>query len=162
MTISDGDDTIGQDTTMKDRKFIALSSFFFLLFFAGIATVALQQPTSQILRARNANPSPLKSFIIVFPQIGVAADETSGKQPTQIKVSVFMRDETGAVLPARTVQLTASSIVSIKPGDTVATDDLGMAQFFISSTEKGTVKLTAVDVASQTTVSNTPTVEFTE
>lgn len=147
---------------MKDKKFIALASFFFLIFFAGIATVALQQPTSQVLRAKNANPSALKSFIIVFPQIGVAAGEGSSKTPTQIKVSAFIRDENGSVLPGRTVQLTTDPAVFVKPADTVSTDNLGMAQFFLTSSQKGTVKITAKDIASQTAISNTPTVEFTE
>ncbi|MBI3380283.1 Ig-like domain-containing protein [Candidatus Gottesmanbacteria bacterium] len=147
---------------MKDRKFLALTSFFFLLFFAGIATVALQKPTNQILRAKNVNPSPLKSFIIVFPQIGVAGDEGSDKKPTQIKVSVFIRDEGGSVLPGRSVQLATTPTSSIKPADTVSTDNLGMAQFFITSNTAGTVKLTATDLGSNTSVSNSPTVEFTQ
>lgn len=147
---------------MKDRKFIALASFFFLLFFAGVATVALQKPTSQVLRAKNTNPSALKSFIIVFPQVAVAGDETGDKKATQIKVSVFIRDESGAGLSGRTVRLTTDPNSNIKPGDTLSTDNLGMAQFFISAVSPGTVKLTATDVASNTTVSNSPTVEFTQ
>lgn len=147
---------------MKDKKFAALSLLFFLLFFAGIVTVAMQKPTSQILRAKNVNPSPLKSFIIVFPQIGTAGNENSDKKPTQIKVSVYIRDESGSVLSGRSVQLTTSPAVTTKPADTVSTDNIGMAQFFISSSQKGTVKLTATDVASNTTVANSPTVEFTE
>lgn len=147
---------------MKDKKFAALSLLFFLLFFAGIVTVAIQKPTSQILRAKNVNPSPLKSFIIVFPQIGTAGNENSDKKPTQIKVSVYIRDESGSVLSGRSVQLTTSPAVTTKPADTVSTDNIGMAQFFISSSQKGTVKLTATDVASNTTVANSPTVEFTE
>lgn len=147
---------------MKDRKFIALASFFFLLFFAGVATVALQKPTSQVLRAKNTNPSALKSFIIVFPQVGTAGDETDDKKATQIKVSVFIRDESGTVLPGRTVRLTTDPNSNIKPGDTLSTDNLGMAQFFISAVSPGTIKLTATDVASNTTVSNSPTVEFTQ
>ena len=132
---------------MKDKKFIALSLLFFLLFFAGIVTVAIQKPTSQILRAKNVNPSPLKSFIIVFPQIGTAGNENSDKKPTQIKVSVYLRDESGSVLSGRSVQLTSSPAVTTKPADTVSTDNIGMAQFFISSSQKGTVKLTATDVS---------------
>lgn len=147
---------------MKDRKFVALASFFFLLFFAGIAVVALQKPTSQILRAKNVNPSPLKSFIIVYPQMGVAGQENSDKKPTQIKVSVFIRDEGGSVLTGRSVQLATSPTTNIKPADTISTDNLGMAQFFISAASPGTVKLTATDIASNTTVSNSPTVEFTQ
>jgi len=147
---------------MKDRKFIALVSFFFLLFFAGIVTVALQKPTSQVLRAKNTNPSALKSFIIVFPQVGVAGEETADRKPTQIKVSVFIRDESGAVLPGRTVRLTTDPDIKIKPADNLSTDNLGMAQFFISAVSPGTVKLTATDVASNTTISNSPTVEFTQ
>lgn len=147
---------------MKDKKFLALASFFFLLFFAGIATVALQQPTSQVLRAKNVNPSSLKSFIIVFPQIGVIESEASTKTPTQIKVSVYVRDESGSVLPGRTVQLTTEPSVSVKPADTVSTDKLGMAQFLLTSTQKGTVKIFAKDIDSQTIISNSPTIEFTE
>ncbi len=147
---------------MKDKTFAALSLLFFLLFFAGIVTVALQKPTNQILRAKNVNPSPLKSFIIVFPQIGTTGNENSDKKPTQIKVSVYIRDESGSVLPGRSVQLTTSPTVTTKPADTVSTDNLGMAQFLISASEKGTVKLTATDISSNTTVANSPTVDFTE
>ncbi len=147
---------------MKDKKFAALSLLFFLLFFAGIVTVALQKPTNQVLRAKNVNPSPLKSFIIVFPQIGTAGNENSDKKPSQIKVSVYIRDESGSVLPGRSVQLTTSPAVTTKPADTVATDNLGMAQFYISASEKGTVKLTATDLSSNTAVANSPTVDFTE
>ncbi len=147
---------------MKDRRFVILSSLFFLVFIGVIAMVALQKPTSQILRAKNISPSPLKSFIIVFPQIGTAGNENSVKKPTQIKVSVYIRDESGSGLPERSVQLTASPTVTTKPSNTVLTDNLGMAQFFISSLEKGIVKLTATDVESRITVANSPTVEFTE
>lgn len=147
---------------MKDKKFAALASIFFLLFFAGIALVALQKPTSQILRAKSSNPSPLKSFIIVFPQIGTAGDENTQKKPTQIKVSVFIRDESGSGLSGRNVQLSTSPSVVIKPADTVSTNNLGMAQFFISSSQNGKVKITASDTATNTTLSNTPTVEFTK
>lgn len=148
--------------TMKDKKFVALASFFFLLFFGGIAVVALQKPTTQILRAKNSNPSALKSFIIVFPQIATAGDENSTNKSTQVKVSVFIRDEGGSVLPARSVQLTTSPSVNIKPADTVITDNLGNAQFFITSSASGVVKLTATDLGSNITINNTPTVEFTE
>lgn len=147
---------------MKDKKFVALSLLFFLLFFAGIVTVAIQKPTNQILRAKNVNPSPLKSFIIVFPQIGTIGNENSDKKPSQIKVSVYIRDESGSVLPGRSIQLTTSPAVNTKPADTVSTDNLGMAQFFLSSAEKGTVKLTATDISSNTTIANSPTVDFTE
>lgn len=147
---------------MKDRKFVALSSFFFLLFIAGIITVAIQQPTSQVLRAKTGNVSALKSFMIVFPQIAVAGDETAGKKPTSVKVSVFIRDENGTVMPGRTVRLVTEPAASVKPGDTISTDDLGMSQFFITSATPGTVKLTATDVASNTAISSAPTVEFTQ
>lgn len=148
---------------MKDKKFLALASFFFLLFFAAVATVALQQPTTQILRAKNATPSPLKSFVIVFPQVGVAASEDSGKTPAKIKVSVFIRDVSGNVLPQRSVKLSADlAAVTITPANTLTTDNLGMAQFFLTSSQAGTVKLQAVDVASNLSVVNIPTVEFTE
>ncbi len=147
---------------MKDKKFIALISLFFLLFIAGIATVTLQQPTSQVLRAKSSNPSALKSFIIVYPQIGIAGDETSDKKPTQVKVSVFIRDESGAVLSGRSVQLSTSPAVNIKPADTVSTDNVGMAQFFLTSSATGTVKISATDLTSSTVISNSPTVEFTQ
>ncbi len=108
------------------------------------------------------NTSPLKSFIIVFPQIGTVGNVGTDKKPTQIKVSVFIRDEGGSVLSGRSVQLTTSPAVVVKPADTVSTDNLGMAQFFISASEKGIVKLTATDISSNTTVANSPTVDFTE
>ena len=150
---------------MKDKKFIALSSFFFLLFIAAIATIALQKPTSQILRAKSANPSPLKSFVIVFPQIAVAGDESSNNKPTQVKVSVYVRDESGSTMPGRSIKLNTTPKVTIKPSDTVTTDEsIGMAQFFVSSSQKGTITIQATDLASNITVANPPnlSVEFTQ
>lgn len=148
---------------MKDKKFLALSSFFFLLFIAAISTAILDKPTSQILRAKNVNPSPLKSFVIVFPQIGTVGTEDGTKPQTKIKVSVFIRDVNGSVLPGRSVRLSSAVTgVTITPSDTQTTDNIGQAQFFITSSTAGKVQLSVVDVGSNTNIVNIPTVEFTE
>lgn len=148
---------------MKDKKFLALSSFFFLLFFAAISTVILERPMTQILRAKNASPSPLKSFVVAFPQVGVAGAENGLIPPTKIKVSVFVRDVNGSVLPGRSVKLSAgASNLNISPSDTQMTDNIGQAQFFITSAAAGKVQLTVTDVGSNTNIVNVPTVEFTE
>lgn len=145
---------------MKDKKLVVLATIFFLLFIVGVAVVALQKPTTQVLRAKNSNPSALKSFIIAFPQIATAGDENSSEKNAKVKVSVFIRDESGDVLPARSVLLSTSPPVTIKPAESVVTDNLGNAQFFISSSVPGIVKLTATETSSNTIVSNNPTVEF--
>lgn len=148
---------------MKDKKFLLLSSFFFLVFIAAMSTMFLDKPTSQILRAKNTIPSPLKSFAIIFPQIGVAASEDDINKATRIKVSVFLRDINGEVLPSRTVKLSTSlSGTQITPADTQNTDSIGQAQFFITSQAAGKAQLTITDVSSNTNIVNVPTIEFTE
>lgn len=147
----------------KDKKFIALASFFFLLFTAAISTMILERPTSGILRAKNVSPSPLKSFAVIFPQVGVAGSENSENKPTKIKVSVFIRDVTGESLPGRSIKLSSNpQSLTFQPSDTVTTDNIGQAQFFITSSSAGKIQLIATDVASNTNISNIPTVEFTE
>ncbi len=148
---------------MKDKKFLTLSILFFLLFIAAISTVMLEKPTSQILRAKNSVPSPLKSFVIVFPQVGVAQSQNGDNAGTKIKVSVYMRDVNGNVLPDRTVKLSSSlEGVNISPADQQITDNIGQAQFYLTSTGTGKAELTATDVVSNTKIVNVPTVEFTQ
>jgi len=147
---------------MKDKKFLALSSFFFLLFIVGMLVLTFDKPTSSILRAKNATPSPLKSFAIVFPQVGTAGEEGSAKPPTKIKVSVYIRDINGNALSSRSVKLSSNPSTSITPADTQTTNDFGMTQFFITSKTSAKVQLTATDVASNTSVSNIPTIDFTD
>lgn len=123
----------------------------------------MTKPTSQIIRAKNSAPSPLKSFVIIFPQIGVAGSDTSVNKPTKIKVSVFVRDVNGNSLSGKTIRLTANpSNVNITPSDTVTSDNIGQAQFFVASESPGKVQLTASDTVSNTKIENVPTIEFTE
>lgn len=140
---------------MKDKKFLILSSAFFLLFIIGMLSLTLDKPTSQILRASNAVPSPLKSFVIVYPQ-------TTQAREGKIKVTVYLRDASSNVLPNRNILLASSpNNIDITPSQTLNTDNLGMAQFMISSKNPGKVVILATDAASGTTISNTPSVEFT-
>lgn len=140
---------------MTDKKFLTLSGLFFLIFFAGVAVITLEKPTSQILRAKNENPSPLKSFAVVFPQVAAVNNK--------VKVSVYMRDVNGTVLANRTVQLaTNPTTVEITPSNNQTTDNIGMAQFFISSKDPGKIEILATDLASNTALANLPTVEFTQ
>jgi hypothetical protein len=142
-----------QSKSMKDKAFLSLSVLFLLFFFAGIAVLTLEKPTSFLLRAKTENPSPLKSFAIAFPQVGAVG--------TKIKVSVYTRDVNGKVLSNRRVKLEApNSNIAISPSNTVNTNDIGMAEFFITSTEAGTVQLSATDVNSNTVIVNIPSVEF--
>lgn len=146
---------------MKDRKFLALSSFFFLLFAVAMSLSLLSKPTSSLLRAKNVAPSPLKSFVVVFPQIGaLTTDENQG---TKIKVSVFVRDVNGSVLSGRSIRLSSpTESISVQPADTQTTDDIGKAQFFVSAKTSGKVQLQATDIGSNTQIVNVPTIEFTE
>ncbi|MCJ7739810.1 Ig-like domain-containing protein [Candidatus Microgenomates bacterium] len=148
---------------MKDKTFVTLAVLFFLLFLTGIAALTLNTPLSGILRARNVTPSPLKSFGVVFPQVGNAGIENSPKKPTSIRVSVYIRDVNGSVIPGRVVKLAASSSdVTIKPSDTQTTDKIGQAQFTVTSPVKGIVKFTATDTESNTVISNIPTAQIIE
>jgi len=145
----------GLDLTMKDKKFITLSSLFFLLFFLFMTVVNFNQPLRQLLKAQSVSPSPLKSFIIAFPQIGPTG--------SKIKVSVFIRDVNGDALSNRSVKLSSSLIsANITPSETQTTNNLGLAEFYLSSDTPGEVKIQAVDVASNTNIVNVPTVEFTQ
>jgi hypothetical protein len=147
---------------MKDKTFLTLSGVFFLLFFIGIAAVTFNEPISRILRASNVTPSSTKSFGIVFPQVGVAGDEATGQNPTQVKVSIYLRDNNGDVLPNRSVKLSSvNGEIDITPSDSQPTNTFGRAEFFIQSKAPQTVKLTAIDVANNTPITNLPSVEFT-
>lgn len=146
---------------MKDKTFIALASLFFLIFLTAIGAVTLNKPINNILRAKDVAPSPLKSFGVVFPQIATAGNEESGQQSTKVKVSIYIRGVDGSILSNRTVKLASDFIgVKITPSNTVTTNNIGQAEFFVSSIEPGTIKLTATEVASNTLVLNIPTVEF--
>ena len=148
---------------MKDKTFLTLAGLFFIVFIVGIAVMTFDKPAGNILRAKQENPSPLKSFVVIFPQIGVAGDEASGKKPTKLKVTVTIRDVNGAVLSNRQIQITTSlDTVSVTPSDTQTTNDNGQAEFFLTSSSTGTVKLTITDKASNQAIANVPTVEFTE
>lgn len=140
---------------MKDKKFIILSSIFFLLFFMSMVMVSFDRPISQILRARTSNPSSAKSFIVPFPQIATVG--------SKIKASVYIRGVNGETLPSRAIKLTTNSLsVTIIPSETQNTNDIGQAEFFITSDIPEKVQIQAVDVVSNTTIVNVPTVEFTQ
>jgi hypothetical protein len=148
---------------MKDKTFAALSGIFFLLFFIGIGAVTLNKPITTLLHAKNVNPSPLKSFGVVFPQVGKAGSETGTSKPTKIRVNVFIRDVSGAVLSNRSVKLSSDlPAVTITPSDTQMTNNIGSAEFFITAASPGKTLLTAVDTESNTVVKNIPSVEFTQ
>ncbi len=148
---------------MKDRTFINLAGFFFLLFFAGIAMLSLDKPINQYLRAKNVNPSPLKSFAIVFPQVASISDKKTSSQVTDIKVTVTMRDVNGSTLPNRRVKLSSSlEGTVITPADTQITNELGQTQFILTSTSTGKAILTATDMETNTALVNIPSVEFIE
>ncbi len=148
---------------MKDKAFMSLVGAFFILFVAAIGVIVMNNPTSNVLRAKNSVPSPLKSFVIVFPQVGVAGDANSPKTPTKIKVSVYLRDVNGNVMPDRSVKITTNPpSAAISPTDTMFTNNIGMAEFSVSSVAAGQIALNATDVASNMSISNIPTLEFTE
>jgi len=117
--------------------------------------VTLNQPISYLLRARNVTPSPSKSFVMVFPQVAPIN--------TKVKVSVYIRDVNGVSLPNRRVKVSTDvSGVSFMPSDTQTTNEIGMAQFSMVSASNGRVKISAIDMESNTNIINTPSVEFTQ
>lgn len=139
---------------MKDKKFFALTSLFFLLFLAAMGIATLNQPIGRLLRARNITPSSNKSFVMVFPQ-------TTRVQDGKIKVSVYIRDVNGASLPNRKVKVSSgTSTISFTPSDIQTTNEIGMAQFFMTSASIGRVEIAAVDIESNTSIINIPSVEF--
>lgn len=141
---------------MKDKPFLVLSGLFFLLFLGGMMMFAMTQTgPSTILKATNAAVSPLKSFVIVFPQVASAG--------TKIKVTVTLRDVNGVAIPSRSVQLASSSIpLSITPVNIQVTDENGQAQFFITSNTAGTAQLTATELSGNVSIVNIPTAQFTK
>jgi hypothetical protein len=149
---------------MKDKTFIILTGLFFLLFFGGVIAVALGNPiTGLFIRASNAVPSSSKSFVVVFPQVGIASDEQSGKASTKIKVTAYLRDDSGTLLSDRSVKISSNSkAVIITPGEIQNTNSIGQAQFFITSSLPGEVELSVIDIKSNIPVANIPTVEFTQ
>lgn len=150
--------------TMKDKTFIILSGLFFLLFFGGVIAVALGGPiTGLFIRATDAIPSPVKSFAIIFPQVGVVSDESSGNPSTKLKVTVYLRDENGTLIPNRAVKISSDSkAVSFTPGEVQNTNSIGQAQFFMTSSLPGQFELSITDVKANIPVANVPTVEFTQ
>lgn len=150
---------------MKDKKFVALASLFFLLFFVAMVITTLNQPISRFLRATNSTPSALKSFVIAFPQVAKISDGSNPETSAKIKVSVYIRDNNGTGIPNRSVKLlSADSSVTIMPGDTNTTNAKGFAEFYITSITPGKIELSAVDVESKIEVAsaNIPTIEFTQ
>jgi len=138
---------------MNDKKFLALSSVFFLMFIFGMGTLILQDPLSTFIQANTATVSGDKSFLTAIPQVG-ATTET-------IKVNVYIRDENGDLLPQKTVKLTTDlPAITIAPQDTQITDDNGKVEFTLTSATPGTAHLTAVETSSGTSVQNTVSVEF--
>ena len=147
---------------MKDKAFLNLSILFFIIFFAGIAIITLDKPTSQLLRAANVEPSPLKSFAVVFPQTGKITEIQNPDSGTKIKAVITIRDVQGNALSNRTVKLSSNLAGTlINPSDTQTTSDIGQATYFISSTIPGKAELQAIDIDSNTTLVNIPTIEFT-
>ncbi|OGG20683.1 hypothetical protein A3D03_00035 [Candidatus Gottesmanbacteria bacterium RIFCSPHIGHO2_02_FULL_40_13] len=149
---------------MKDKAFISLVGVFFFLFVAAIGIIVINNPTSNILRAKNSAPSPQKSFVIVYPQVsGIASDANSSKTPIKIKVSVYLRDVNGNIVPNRPVKISTNpSSTIISPSDTASTNEIGMAEFSVSSMVPGEFALNATDIESNMSISNIPTLEFTE
>ncbi|MBI2611898.1 Ig-like domain-containing protein [Candidatus Gottesmanbacteria bacterium] len=135
-----------------DKKFIILSSIFFLLFIFGIGTLIVERPVSQFLRAQTAEVSPTKSFFTAVPQVG----------NSDIKVDVYIRDQDGNVMPGKTVKLSTDlSSVTIEPSDSQNTDNLGKASFSLKSDSPGTANLTVVETTSNVTLTQKLSVEFT-
>jgi len=132
LTKYDKNATIRKYNIMKDKAFLNLSILFFIIFFAGIAIITLDKPTSQLLRAANVEPSPLKSFAVVFPQTGKVADIQNPDSGTKIKAVITIRDVQGNALPNRTVKLSSNLAGTlINPSDTQTTSDIGQATYFI-------------------------------
>src|SRR3989344_1808668 len=140
---------------MKDKAFITLAVMFFLIFFMGVGIVAFNEPLSNMIRAKDEKPSADKSFGVVFPQVAKTGDK--------VKVSIYIRDVSGNVLANRSIKLAAvQGTVQVAPSDTLATNDIGQAEFSITTSNPGTVKLAASDLSSNTQVNNIPTIEFSQ
>ena len=148
---------------MNDKKFIALSSIFFLMFIFGMGTLFVQNPLSNYLRATTSTVSSEKSFLTAIPQIGSPQGTTSSTKPEKIKVNVYIRTDSGDLLAKKTVKLSTDlSSVTISPSDTQETDKDGKVEYMLSSKSPGTAQLTAQELGSGTTIKNSLSIEFKE
>ena len=147
---------------MKDKTFLSLSILFFLLFFMGIGVLTLDKPVSRMfLRASNVNPSSLKSFAIVFPQ--VTSVSSTNRPKNEMKVTATIRDVNGTILADRKIQLNTSlSGTLVSPSELQTTDQNGQAVFYLSSSLPGKGNLTITDLDSNTQITNIPSVEFVQ
>lgn len=148
---------------MNDKKFIVLSSIFFLFFIFGVGSLLFQDPLSTVLKATTATVSETKSLITALPQVCSEGLNPAGKCPDRkIKVDVYIRSDSGDLLAGKTVKLaTDLSGVTVSPSDTQITDKNGKAEFILSSSTKGTAHLTAQEQASGKILTQKLSVEFT-
>lgn len=136
---------------MKDKKFIILSSIFFLLFIFSIGSLLIGNPLSNYIKAATVTVSASKSIITALPQ----ACSVSNNAPfpcaeKKIKVDVYVRSEGGDLIPNRTVQLSTQNgiadKITISPSGNQITNTFGKAEFILSSDTIGKTDLIAKDI----------------
>lgn len=149
---------------MSDKKFVALSSIFFLLFIFGMGSLFVQEPLSNYLRATTTAVDQNKSIITAIPQVCSSKPNAISKCPNQkIKVAVYIRSENGDLLANKSVQLwTDPTGPNIQPSDIQITNKNGMAEFVLASETPLKVSLFAKEIASQKQLTQTLSVEFTQ
>ncbi len=123
------------------------------MFIFGMGTLMLQNPISNLIQATTSTPSENKSFLTAIPQVGTIHQT--------IKVTVYIRNDDGDLLPQKSVKLSTDLPgVTVSPQDTQVTDENGKAEFTLTSSSPGTAQLTAIETSSGITVKNTVSVEF--
>jgi len=136
-----------------DSKFIIVSLIFFVLFIFVLGSVVLESPIRSFVKAREAVTSPAKSFMVIWP-LTLPAD---GKSIS--KVSVFLRNDKEEALAGKTARLT-STVGTVKPAQ-VQTDNIGKADFQITSDTPGNAVLSVSDTETNTPLSQQISIEFT-
>jgi hypothetical protein len=135
-----------------DKKFIFLSSVFFLLFGLFISMIVLNQPLRRLTRAKEEFiPSSKTSMILAWP----LSSPADGK--TNVNVNVFVRNMNNLPLSNKKVNL-ITTLGQIKELQSV-TDKNGKSTFILTSDTPGIAQLKAV-VDNQIELEQKLTVKF--
>ena len=135
-----------------DKRFIFLSTLFFLLFSVLISMMVLNQPLKRLTRAKEELvPSAKTSLILGWPLTALA----DGK--TNVNINVFVRNINGLPLNNKKVNLTTSlgEIKEIQP----ITDKNGKSTFTLNSNSAGIAEIKAT-VDNQIELEQKLTVKF--
>lgn len=125
---------------------------------AGTYNIQAMQKGNTILSTVQVEVHP-DSVDASMSEITAFASNIRADGRDQTTVDITLRDQFGNVLPRRPVSLIASrksdKIVALSP----QTDETGMQQFSIRTTEAGTIQLRAIDLLSTITIDDSATIQ---